>query len=49
VTIGITPWWRRERLSPKNVAPNTVVGGTPAKFIKTVQEAARQQQKESDR
>lgn len=33
----------------KDVAPDTVVGGVPARFIKTVEEAARQQQKDGDR
>ena len=49
VTIGDNAVVAAGAVVTKDVAPNTVVGGTPAKFIKTVQEAARQQQKESDR
>lgn len=49
VTIGDNAVVAAGAVVTKDVEPNTVVGGTPAKFIKTVAEAARQQQKEYDR
>lgn len=49
VTIGDNAVVAAGAIVTKDVAPNTVVGGVPAKFIKTVEEAARQQQKETKR
>lgn len=46
VTIGDNAVVAAGAVVTKDVAANTVVGGVPAKFIKSVEEAARQQHKE---
>ena len=49
VTIGDNAVVAAGAVVTKDVAPNTVVGGVPAKFIKSVEEAGRQQHKETNK
>lgn len=49
VTIGDNAVVAAGAVVTKDVAPNTVVAGVPAKFIKFVKEAGRKQQKETNK
>lgn len=49
VTIGDNAVVAAGAVVTKDVAPNTVVGGVPARFLKSVEEAARQQHEGNNR